>query len=116
MLALKHKELEVYKQSQILVELIYKVTQKFPGEEKFGLTQQLRRAAISILSNIAEGSSRISAIERRRFYEISRGSLIEVDTQLDVSCSLNYIPNEYIKPLKESVILTFKLLSGMIKR
>ena len=80
MLNLNHKKLEVWKKSLDLIENIYTLTEKFPKSEIFGISNQLRRASVSITSNIAEGSSRNSKIERKRFFEISRSSLVEIDT------------------------------------
>ena len=91
MLKLNHKNLDVWKLSIKFVSLIYSLTKDFPKEEMFGLTNQLRRASVSIVSNIAEGSSRKSSIERKRCYEIARSSLVEVDTQIEISKNLNLI-------------------------
>jgi len=97
-----------------LVKEIYNLTKTFPKEEQFVLVSQLRRAVISVCSNIAEGSARKSKLERKRFYEISRSSLVEIDTQFEISLMLNYIkPNQIEKPegYLESV---FRMLSKMI--
>ncbi len=91
MLNLNHKRLEVWKLSIDLIKLIYKLTENFPRSELFGITNQVRRASVSIASNIAEGCSRKSLTERKRFFEISRSSLVEADTQLEICRSLNYI-------------------------
>jgi len=74
----------------------------------------MRRAALSVHLNIAEGASRKSEVERKRFYEISRGSIIEIDAALDVVKELNYIDNIELNQLEESMIRTFKILSGLI--
>jgi len=94
MLKLSHKNLDVYRFSIQLLEEIYKTTKSFPKEEQYTLVNQLRRAAISVCSNIAEGASRLSKREKKRFYEIARGSLVEIDTQLEISLILNYIDKE----------------------
>ena len=73
-----------------LVLKIYELTSKFPPEEKFGITLQLRRASVSAHSNLSEGLSRASRIEKRRFLEISRSSVVEIDTQLEISLALRY--------------------------
>ena len=91
MLNLNHKKLDVWKLSINLITEIYRLTRNFPKEELFGITNQLRRASVSVTSNIAEGASRKSRIERKRFYEISRSSLVEVDTQLEISSVLDYV-------------------------
>jgi four helix bundle protein len=114
-LQLAHTKLDVYKFSQELALGCYQITKKFPNEEKFALVQQIRRAAISVYLNIAEGCSRKSEAERKRFYEISRESLIEIDTAVGVAYKLGYVTLDELKPLSESIIKTFKILSGMIK-
>lgn len=91
MLNLNHKKLEVWKLSVDLIKLTYKTTESFPKSELFGVTNQLRRASVSIASNLAEGCARKSVIERKRFFEISRSSLVEVDTQLEICKELRFI-------------------------
>ncbi|EPR74779.1 23Sr RNA [Winogradskyella psychrotolerans RS-3] len=86
-----HKDLEVYKLSLNLVEEIYKLTKGFPSSENFGLTSQLRRAAVSLPSNIAEGSSRGSTKDFIRFLNIASGSLAEIETQLVIAERIGYI-------------------------
>lgn len=115
MLNLKHKKLKVWKKSISLLKEIYKITKKFPPEEKFGLTNQMRRASISISSNISEGASRKSTVERKRFYEIARSSLVELDTQIEISIELNYLDQNNISGLNELLNANFALLSKMIK-
>lgn len=78
------------------------------------MTQQIRRAALSVHLNLAEGASRKSETERRRFFEIARGSLIEIDTAFDIALSLNYMHNEKVNKLSELIITTFRLLTGLI--
>lgn len=90
MLNLSHKKLDVWKLALKLVVKIYELTSKFPPEEKFGLILQLRRASISCHSNLSEGLARISKAEKRRFLEVSRSSLAEIDTQLEISLALKY--------------------------
>lgn len=80
-----HKDLKVWQESMLLVEDIYSITSTFPKEEVFGLTSQMKRAAISIPSNIAEGSGRNGKAELMRFLYISLGSLSELDTQIDIA-------------------------------
>jgi len=90
------EKLEVWQLARKLVGIIYKITDKFPAEERFGLTNQLRRAGVSIVSNIAEGSSRSSLKDQIRFIEIAYGSLMEVYTQLCISTDLSYVSEEEI--------------------
>ncbi|MBS1501917.1 MAG: four helix bundle protein [Bacteroidetes bacterium] len=113
-LNLNHQKLEVYSVARQFVKECYFVTNHFPAEEKYALTQQIRRAALSVHLNIAEGSSRKSDTERKRFYEIARGSIIEVDAALDVACDLNYCRADNLKSLGVVLVKSFKYLSGLI--
>lgn len=114
MLNLNHKNLEVYKKAKELVKLIYKITTQLPKEEMFGLTSQIRRAAISIPSNIAEGAARKSKIERKRFYEITRASLVELDTQIEITIELEILNKNSLQDLDNLVNHNFALLSKLI--
>ena len=115
MLELQHKKLDVWKLSKTLIKEIYKLTATYPKEELFGLTNQMRRASVSITSNIAEGASRKSKTERKRFFEISRSSLVELDTQLEISLDLNYLEN--ISELIDSLIIElFGKMSRLIDK
>lgn len=114
MLKLAHKQLTVYKAALRLAELIYESTKTFPKEEQFGLINQLRRAAVSVCSNLAEGSARTSSHEKRRFYEVSRSSLVEIDTQIEISINLSYLKKAEIASLENSIESVFKMLSKMI--
>jgi len=113
MLKLNHKDLTVYKKSIDLVKEIYLLTNELPPEERFGLQSQLRRASVSIPSNISEGSARKSDIERKRFYEIARSSLVEVDTQIVICISLNYLTTNDIQRLEKLANEVFAMLSAM---
>lgn len=86
-----HKELDVWKKSIDLVELIYSLTSSFPESERFGLTSQMRRAAVSISSNIAEGSARKSNKELLQFLNIALGSLAELETQYIIVLRLAFV-------------------------
>jgi four helix bundle protein len=88
------KELQIWKKSRLFCSKIYNVTATFANEEKFGITNQLRRASVSIPSNIAEGSSRNSNKDFARFLEIAIGSAYEVETQLLISSDLGFIDEE----------------------
>lgn len=114
MLELSHKNLEVYKTALLLVKEIYAVTKTFPKEEQYVLVSQLRRAVISVCSNIAEGAARKTKPDRRRFYEIARSSLVEVDTQIEASLILNYTTKTEIKNIENHLVSIFKMLSKMI--
>ncbi|MBZ9652097.1 four helix bundle protein [Psychroflexus montanilacus] len=91
---MNHKELDVWKVSIELVTLIYKHTENFPKNEQFGLTNQIRRSAVSIPSNIAEGSGRNGWKELHNFVSYSIGSAAELDTQLIIAKNLNYLNAE----------------------
>ena len=114
MLDLSHKNLEVYKVSLLLVKEVYTVTKEFPKEEQYVLVSQLRRAVISVSSNIAEGAARKTKPDRRRFYEIASSSLVEVDTQIEVALLLNYTNTEQNKNIENYLESIFKMLSKMI--
>lgn len=86
-----YKDLEVYKKSIELVKEVYKATNNFPNNETFGLVSQIKRAAISIPSNIAEGTARYSNKDTSRFIDIALGSMAEVDTQITIAKELGYI-------------------------
>jgi four helix bundle protein len=85
-----HEDLSVWQQAMSLVEQVYACSASYPGDERFGLTAQLRRAAVSVPSNIAEGAARRSTPEYIRFLSIARGSLSEMDTQLQIAARLGY--------------------------
>ena len=107
-----YKELDVWKQSIGLVKNIYEISSKFPKEEIYGLTAQIRRAAVSIASNIAEGSARGDK-EFIQFLNISLGSLSEVETQLIIAHELSYMDND--KEIFQHTICVRKLLLGLRK-
>ncbi|HLD20503.1 MAG TPA: four helix bundle protein [Patescibacteria group bacterium] len=86
-----YKNLLVWQKGMVIVEAVYRLTKNFPSEEKFGLVSQMRRSAISIPSNIAEGKGRASKKEFAHFVSIARGSLAELETQLLLSFRLGYI-------------------------
>ena len=114
MLNLSHKKLDVYLLSLKLVKEIYLVTGKFPQEEKYVLVNQLRRAAISVCSNIAEGAARRSKQEKKRFYEISRSPAVEIDTQFEIALLLEYVKNIQITDIEQNLESVFRMLSKMI--
>lgn len=110
-----HKRLEVWKQSMQLVVDVYEATKHFPVEERYGLVAQMRRAAVSIPSNIAEGAARQTKREFINFLHIAQGSLSELDTQLELSHSLRYTTQESLAPLQKLLQNVDKMLTGLIK-
>lgn len=113
-LQLAHTKLDVFSVSKEFVLSCYKATKSFPSEEKFAMIQQIRRAALSVHLNVAEGCSRRSARERKRFYEIARGSAIEIDTALDIATNLGYTSKASLDELGALLIRSFQLISKMI--
>lgn len=105
-------DLDVWKKSMNLVEKIYKLSSQFPKDEMYGLTSQMRRASVSIPSNIAEGSSRNGNKEFMQFLYIALGSVSEVETQLMIAKRLNYIQN--IEDELAEITGIKKMLNGLI--
>jgi four helix bundle protein len=116
MLSLSHKNLDVYKICIDLCKEVYCLVKQFPKEEQFVLSSQIKRAAISICSNIAEGASRFSIKEKNRFYEIAPGSLVELDTQFELALMLEYCRNDNIVLFEKQLEHCFRMLSAMIKK
>lgn len=107
-----HKDLDVWKESLELARLVYLMTSKFPKEELYGITQQIRRSAVSIPSNIAEGAARNSQKEFIQFLHIALGSLTELETQLLLSEKLGFLQNNECVTNIERIR---KMLVGLIK-
>jgi four helix bundle protein len=108
-----HYRLEAWKEAMALVRTVYELTRKFPAEELYGLTSQMRRAAVSIPSNLAEGAARTGKKEFAQFLNIARGSLSELETQILIAEDLGYIKREHaISVLLERVS---KLITGLHK-
>lgn len=108
-------DLNAWKEGHKLVLMIYEITKKFSKEEMFGLTNQLRRAAVSITSNIAEGFSRQSYKEKAHFYSTSLGSTTEVQNQILIAKDVKYINNNEFQKIAEQTIIVHKLINGLIK-
>ena len=113
-LQLPHTKFDVFRKTRKLVLEVYKITGTFPGDERFCLSQQLRRAALSAHLNVGEGFSRKSMNERKRFFEISRGSVVEVDTGLDIASELNYCTPDNLINLEICIEDGFRQLSALI--
>ncbi|WP_395074300.1 four helix bundle protein [Flavobacterium sp.] len=111
-----YKELEIWKASKNFCTPIYKLTTNFPEVEKFGLVSQLRRASISVPSNIAEGSARSSDKDFIRFLEYSLGSCREIDTQLLVSTDLEFITTNEMEILSNELNRIMVMINNFIKR
>ena len=109
------KELIVWQKSRCLVNDIYKLTQKFPVDEKFGLTQQIRRAAVSIPSNIAEGSGRGTNNDFLHFIDIANGSAFEVETQLYLALDLEYISQSEFEDIAKKLLDVERLIYNFKK-
>lgn len=110
-----YKQLDVYKEAKTLVQIVYALLKKFPREEQYALCDQLRRAVISVPSNIAEGSGRRSTKEQVHFLEIANGSLREVDCQLDIACDLCYISTDEIDKAARQIQKVGSMLTGLRK-
>ena len=106
-------DLRVYKEAKLLVREVYSLLDKFPKVETFALSDQLRRAVVSVPSNIAEGSGRYSIREKIHFIEIAYGSLTETLCQLDIAHDLEYISDKEFTEVKERIEVIGKQLSGL---
>lgn len=115
MLDLSHKKMIIWQKSLLLIKEVYTLTGNFPVNEKYGLTSQLRRAAVSVLSNISEGEARRTLKEKVRFYEIARASLVEIDAQIEVSLALEFITREDISRLSGLSNECFAMLSKLMQ-
>ena len=109
-----HKDLRVWQQSIEMVTSIYLMTKAFPKDELFGLVSQMRRAAVSVPSNIAEGYARGTDREKLHFLRISSGSMSEIETQLMLSLNLGYVSQEAFDELSEKVTSLWKQLNALI--
>jgi four helix bundle protein len=111
--AYPYKQLNLWKKAIELVFQIYKTTGKFPGHEQYGLASQIRRSAVSIPSNIAEGHGRSSEKELIRFLDIAKGSIFELDTQMEIAKQLNYIEPQEFEHISELLDETSRMLTGL---
>lgn len=109
-----HKKLKVWQLAMEIVTDVYKLTESFLSEEKFGLTSQMRRCAISVPSNIAEGAARNTHKEFINFLHIAQGSLAELDTQLEIALRLRFIDQETWASMDSKLLEEDKMLSGLI--
>ena len=107
------EKLDVWQESRKLVKIVYELISKFPDVERFGLCNQIRRAVISIPSNIAEGSGKKSSKEQVHFLEIAYGSLMEVYCQIILSKDLEFLSEEQFRIVKQQIDIVAKLLTGL---
>ncbi len=114
-LFLKHTSKDVYLAARRMNKLVYEFTKGLPSEERFNLTFQLRRAGVSTVLNIGEGCTRSSPDERKRYFVQARGSVVEVDSGIDIAEDLGYTQDHDLTLLGEAIQSCFRQLSGMIK-
>ena len=110
-----HRDLKVWNDSINFVTKIYQITNNFPKEELFGITSQIRRASVSIPSNIAEGAARTSKKEFNNFLSIALGSASEVETQLIISKNLNYLNIDSFNTIIQDLNKIQRMISGLMK-
>ena len=110
------RDLEVWKLGKEIVLDVYRVTKQFPREERYGLMSQMRQAAVSIPSNVAEGFSRIHNKEYRQFLYVALGSCAELDTQVEIAHDLGYLGQAEYRPLVEQLDHETRMLRNLIKK
>jgi four helix bundle protein len=110
-----HRSLVAWQRAMDLVSAVYAETASFPPDERFGLTNQIRRCSVSIPSNIAEGKGRQTRKDYAHFLYQARGSLLELETQLEIARNLGYLPAEKFDGLYEMAAATGRVLNGLIK-
>ena len=113
---MSYTDLDVWKESRILVKMVYDIVSQYPREELFGLQSQLKRSAVSIPSNIAEGCGRNHRKDSLQFFYVARGSAYELETQLYLSFDLNFLSEEKLNHLLHKLQAIRMLLSGLINR
>ena len=110
-----HRDLIVWQKAMKLTVEVYHATKTFPKDELYGLTSQIRRASCSIAANIAEGKGRRTDKEFQHFLVTARGSLMELDTHLELACRVDYLPVELHERLRVQLIEVGKILNGLIR-
>ncbi len=110
-----YKDLDAWKLSIRVTRFVYRASEKFPGDERFGLTSQIRRAAVSVPSNIAEGWGRGTTSDYARFLRMARGSLYEVETQCVVARELGFMNDEVFQAMDEVITECSKVLFGLLR-
>lgn len=111
----RHKKFEVWKCAMKLAQLVYAMTGQFPAEEKFGFVSQMRRAAVSIPCNIAEGAARKGKKEFKNLLSMAQGSLSELDTQMDLSVCLGFTTSNDVATISRELVKVDKMLTGLIR-
>lgn len=111
-----YKQLNVYNESKVLVKMVYQLLKNFPKEEQYALCDQLRRAVISVPSNLAEGMGRTSSKDQAHFLEMAYGSLMEVDCQIDIAHDLGYISSADESQVNAQTNRIAAMLSGMRRK
>ena len=114
-MARSYRELIAWQKAKQLAVHVYKATEDFPGHEIYGLTSQVRRAAVSVFSNIAEGQGRLTAGEFVQFLGHARGSLLEVDSQLQIASDLGYLTKGHHEELENEAYQVLGLLNRLIE-
>ena len=110
------RKLNAYIFAKDLVKQVYKLLEKFPREEQYALCDQLRRSVISLPSNIAEGTGRVSSKDQAHFFTIAYGSLMEVLAQMDVACDLGYISTDEFNYIEQLIDTEARLLTGLTRK
>jgi four helix bundle protein len=110
-----HRDLIAWQKSMDLVVMVYKATEGFPRHELYGLTSQIRRAASSVPANIAEGQGRRSKTEFRQFLGNARGSLLELDTHVELALRLSYLTQAQYGRINEQLVEVGKILNGLLR-
>ena len=111
-----YKDLIVWQKAMLLVRSVYLLTRQFPSDERFGLISQMRRAAVSVPSNIAEGRARHSTGEFIQFISHAEGSVAELETQLLIAVDLNYCPSGDSQPIFDLLLQLRKMLNGLRRK
>jgi four helix bundle protein len=111
-----HKNLDIWMKIMAMIEDIYTISQGFPRAEMYGLTAQIKRAAVSVASNIAEGAARRGNQEKIQFFSIARGSLSEIDAQLEISLRLKFLSKNSYDKLQNNIDEISRMLEGLTSR
>ena len=111
-----YRDLLVWQKGIGLVKLLYEISREFPADERFGLTSQIRRAAVSVPSNIAEGQERFTTREFIHFISYAEGSIAEIDTQLVIALELDFCKAARVKPALDAIVEVRKMLNALRRK